>query len=77
MRWIANRCASQTAHRGLNASTVLETAVVAYEPLENHGGIGTNVLLGDGHVEFYDKQSWLRTATAAGVPVVPSLTTRQ
>ena len=45
--------------------------VVAYEPLENHVGVGTNVLFGDGHVEFIDKQSWPKVAGDAGIAIAP------
>jgi prepilin-type processing-associated H-X9-DG protein len=31
-------------------------AVLAYEPLSNHDGDGTNVLYGDGHVSFLDRK---------------------
>jgi prepilin-type processing-associated H-X9-DG protein len=41
--------------KGMNARTVPADAVIAYEPLSNHGGDGTNVLFGDGHVEFLNK----------------------
>ena len=61
------------AGRDLNTATVLPMAVVAYEPLDNHDGTGTDVLFGDGHVEFADKKSWSNMATAAGVALVPSL----
>jgi prepilin-type processing-associated H-X9-DG protein len=36
-----------------NAAT--KDHVLAYEPLTNHNGDGTNVLFGDGHVEWVDK----------------------
>ena len=49
--------------------------IVAYEPMNNHQGAGTNVLFGDGHAEWVDKQEWPKVATAAGVAVVESLTT--
>jgi prepilin-type processing-associated H-X9-DG protein len=35
-------------------------AVFAYEPLSNHDGDGTNVLYGDGHVSFLNRQEALR-----------------
>jgi prepilin-type processing-associated H-X9-DG protein len=60
----------------LNAKTVADTAIVAYEPLENHDGDGANVLFGDGHVEFIDKHSWPTVAAAAGVRVAPSAAAR-
>jgi prepilin-type processing-associated H-X9-DG protein len=50
---------------------------VAYQPLDNHNGTGTNVLFGDNHVEWIDKQSWPSMTAAAGVAVVPSLSARQ
>jgi prepilin-type processing-associated H-X9-DG protein len=62
--------------RGLTVATASATSVVVYEPLDNHGGDGTNVLFGDGHVEFQGKQEWPKLAAAAGVPVISSLTTR-
>ena len=58
----------------LTTTTTSETTIVAYEPLDNHSGEGVSVLFGDGHVDFIDKQSWPKTAAAAGVAVVPSLT---
>jgi prepilin-type processing-associated H-X9-DG protein len=62
--------------RGLTVATASATAIVAYEPLGNHAGAGTNVLFGDGHVEWVVKQDWPRVAAVAGVAVVRSLTTR-
>jgi prepilin-type processing-associated H-X9-DG protein len=62
--------------RGLQVATVSPTAIVAYEPLDNHQGEGTNVLFGDGHVEWVDKGAWQKLASAAGVAVVQSLATR-
>jgi prepilin-type processing-associated H-X9-DG protein len=41
--------------KGLTSATVQPDMVIALEPLTNHGGDGTNVLFGDGHVEFIDK----------------------
>ena len=38
--------------KGLNAKTISPNTVVAYEPLSNHDGDGSNVLFADGHVEF-------------------------
>ena len=55
----------------LNVKTASATAVVAYEPLTNHGGAGTDVLFGDGHVEFIGKQSWPKVAADAGLSIVP------
>lgn len=34
-------------------TSVSDNAIVAYEPLSNHGGDGSNVLFGDGHAEFF------------------------
>lgn len=53
--------------QALTEKTVSETAVVAYEPLENHDGDGTNVLFGDGHVEFISKHGWPNIAADAGI----------
>jgi prepilin-type processing-associated H-X9-DG protein len=57
------------AGKALTTKTVAETTVVAYEPLENHDGDGTNVLFGDGHVEFISKQGWPKIAADAGIEV--------
>ncbi|HEX3357256.1 MAG TPA: H-X9-DG-CTERM domain-containing protein [Tepidisphaeraceae bacterium] len=38
--------------RGWTVAMTPANAIVAYEPLSNHGGDGMNVLFGDGHVEF-------------------------
>ena len=38
--------------KGMNAKTISPDTVVAYEPLNNHANQGSNVLFGDGHVEF-------------------------
>jgi prepilin-type processing-associated H-X9-DG protein len=62
--------------RGLTIATTPATAIVAYEPLDNHAGSGTNVLFGDGHVEWIGKQDWPSVAAAAGAAVVPSVTGR-
>jgi prepilin-type processing-associated H-X9-DG protein len=43
--------------RGLTVATATATSIVAYEPLDNHDGTGTNVLFGDNHVEWIDKKS--------------------
>ncbi|MGB7158458.1 MAG: DUF4190 domain-containing protein [Tepidisphaeraceae bacterium] len=40
--------------KGLTNNLPAET-VVAYEPMTNHDGDGTNILFGDGHVEFLGK----------------------
>jgi prepilin-type processing-associated H-X9-DG protein len=55
--------------QALTQKTATETTVVAYEPLENHDGDGTNVLFGDGHVEFISKQGWPKIAADAGIEV--------
>jgi prepilin-type processing-associated H-X9-DG protein len=62
--------------RGLNANTATDRTIVAYEPLDNHDGDGTNVLFGDGHIEFEGKQMWPKIAADAGVKVVKSLATK-
>ena len=46
--------------RGLSANTVSPNTIVAYEMIPSPGG-GTNVLFGDGHVE------WVGPATAAKI----------
>lgn len=43
---------------GMQLKTVPATAVVAFEPLENHQGQGGSVLFGDGHVEWIGKRDW-------------------
>jgi prepilin-type processing-associated H-X9-DG protein len=55
----------------LTQDTAKEMTIVAYEPLENHDGAGTNVLFGDGHVEFISKQSWPKVAGDAGIATGP------
>ncbi len=60
--------------RGQTIATVSENTIVAYEPMDNHNDAGTNVLFGDGHVEWMTKQTWPKVAATAGVAVVPSLT---
>ena len=71
------RCLSYVyVGRGLTDKTATPTTVVAYEPLDNHDGDGTNVLFGDGHVEWEDGRAWPKVAAAAGVPVVRSPATR-
>jgi len=42
---------------GMQLKTVAASAVVAYEPLENHNGQGGNVLFGDGHVDWMTKSN--------------------
>jgi prepilin-type processing-associated H-X9-DG protein len=64
------------AGRGLNTKTVSATAVVLYEPLNNHDGDGSHVLFGDGHVEFIGKQEWPKIVTAANAQVASSATTQ-
>ena len=59
------------AGRSLTEKTATGTTIVAYEPLENHNGVGTNVLFGDGHVEFVEKALWLKIAGEAGISVGP------
>lgn len=48
---------------GLNSATVPANAVVAYEPTANHGNSGSNVLFGDGHVQFMSA-IWMTQMTA-------------
>jgi prepilin-type processing-associated H-X9-DG protein len=55
--------------RALTRDTATATSLVAYEPLENHDGDGTNVLFGDGHVEFVSKQGWPKIAGDAGIAI--------
>jgi len=50
--------------KGLTDKTVLPNQVIAYEPLANHGN-GIDVLLGDGHAEFVDKNRAMKIITAA------------
>jgi hypothetical protein len=38
--------------KGWDVKTVNPSAVLAYEPLSNHDGLGGNILYGDGHFEF-------------------------
>ena len=59
------------AGKGLTEKTATEKTIVAYEPLENHGGQGVNVLFGDGHVEFFSKEQWAKMAGDAGMAVAP------
>lgn len=49
--------------KGFNTATVPPNAVVACEPLTNHAGEGSNVLFGDGHVEFMNA-SWMAALSA-------------
>ena len=41
--------------------------VVLYEPLQNHGGEGGNVLFCDGHVEFVAQADWDQVLSDGGV----------
>lgn len=41
--------------KGMNSKTVTAETEVAYEPLSNHGGVGGNILYGDGHVIWVNK----------------------
>ena len=41
--------------------------VIAYEPIQNHGGEGGNVLFCDGHVEFVLEANWEQTLRDGGV----------
>jgi prepilin-type processing-associated H-X9-DG protein len=40
---------------GLTTTTATSTTPVAYEPLMNHDDDGTNILFGDGHVEWFNR----------------------
>jgi prepilin-type processing-associated H-X9-DG protein len=60
----------------LTVTTALATTIVAYEPLDNHNGNGSNVLFGDGHVGWIVKDAWPAMAAAAGVALAPSSTSR-
>jgi len=53
----------------LTHKTATATTVVAYEPLENHNSLGTNVLFGDGHVDFVSKEDWPKIASDAGIAI--------
>ena len=58
--------------KGMNLKTIGDNVVVAYDPLTNHEGTGSNVLFGDGHVEFVPAakfKSILPKLTAATEPV--------
>jgi prepilin-type processing-associated H-X9-DG protein len=55
--------------KALTEKTATEKTIVAYEPLENHGGQGVNVLFGDGHVEFFFKAEWVKMAGEVGIVV--------
>jgi prepilin-type processing-associated H-X9-DG protein len=55
------------AGRGLTSDTATAKTVLAYEPLGNHQDDGTNVLFGDGHVEWFNKQGWTKLAADAGL----------
>jgi len=55
--------------QALTTKTATETTVVAYEPPENHDHQGTNVLFGDGHVEFISKHHWPKMAADAGIAI--------
>ena len=39
----------------VDAGTLTDRHVVAYEDPQNHGGTGANFLYGDGHVEWHQK----------------------
>ncbi len=58
---------------GMNSATVPANAVVAYEPLSNHGNSRMNVLMGDGTVDFLKPSaaaSVLSQVTAKKFPVM-------
>jgi prepilin-type processing-associated H-X9-DG protein len=61
---------------GWTTATTPADAVVAYEPLTNHGGAGMNVLFGDGHVNWLNatKAQIILATAAQGKPpvIVPS-----
>jgi hypothetical protein len=42
--------------RSFTSATVKPDSVLVYEPLTNHGDDGTNILFGDMHAEFYNRQ---------------------
>ena len=46
-------------------------AIVAYEPLANHGGVGAHVLYGDGHVDFERQPRAGRLIAAAAATTRP------
>lgn len=54
---------------GLTSKTVLADTVVAYENLADHGGDGMNVLFGDGHVDWFNKNgaTYLLKELQAGI----------
>ena len=57
--------------RGLTAKTVTPETVLAYELIQNPGG-GSNMLFGDGHVDYIDgarATAFIAHATTAPVPV--------
>jgi prepilin-type processing-associated H-X9-DG protein len=47
-----HRCSYVYVGAGLTDKTVKDPTFVAYEPLTNHDGDGSNVLYGDGHVDW-------------------------
>lgn len=48
-------CSFIYAVGSVNASALTDRHVVAYEPLQNHEGLGANFFYGDGHVEWHRK----------------------
>ena len=58
------------AGKGLTSQSPAD-AILAYEPMTNHSGDGTNILFGDGHVEFVTKnraQALIRLVEAGQNP---------
>jgi prepilin-type processing-associated H-X9-DG protein len=55
--------------QSLTEKTATPATIVAYEPLDNHGNDGANVLFGDGHVEFTPKEAWSKLARDAGIAI--------
>ena len=60
---------------GLNSATVPADAVVAYEPVGNHSDTGSNILFGDGHVDWCNaagmKQMLAKVQQRTGASTMP------
>ncbi len=52
--------------QGLTDKTVTDDMVVLYEPLANHGGVGMNILFGDGSAQWFDATVGAKVIAAAG-----------